>query len=133
LLGYFLKPLCDLTHLTFVVGSRIGVKSLAIFLLFFGFADWALTRVKNSLPKSLKECAVETQRLESELRDRHSKIHTSREQIVRCAFFDINLHSRMLLDPTPVFHLKLLHACDQRHSSRVSTNLTITTINYAET
>jgi hypothetical protein len=41
----------------------------------------------------------------------------------RCAFFDRNLHSRMPLDPTHV-RLKLLHVCDQWHSSRVSTPLT---------
>ena len=42
---------------------------------------------------------------------------------VRCAFSDRNLHSRMSLDPTHV-RLKLLHACDQWHSSRASTPLT---------
>jgi hypothetical protein len=37
--------------------------------------------------------------------------------------FDRNLHSRMPLDPTPLLlRLKLLHACDQWHSSRVSTS-----------
>jgi hypothetical protein len=41
----------------------------------------------------------------------------------RCAFFDRNLHSRMPLVPTPA-RLKLLHACNQWHSSRVSTFLT---------
>jgi hypothetical protein len=39
---------------------------------------------------------------------------------VRCAFSDIILRSRMPLDPTPA-RLKLLHACDQWHSSREST------------
>ena len=43
---------------------------------------------------------------------------------VRCAFFDRNLHSRMPLSFTPVLRLKLLHACDQWHSSRVFTPLT---------
>ena len=81
LLGYFLKPLIDVTHLTFVIGSRVGVRALGIFLCFALFSDFALKRVKNSLPKSLKECAIETQRLESSLRDRHSKLHSSREQI----------------------------------------------------
>jgi hypothetical protein len=42
---------------------------------------------------------------------------------VRCAFSDTGLHSRMPLDPTHV-RLKLMHACDQWHSSRVSTALT---------
>jgi hypothetical protein len=42
---------------------------------------------------------------------------------VRCAFFGRNLHSRMPLDPTHV-RLKLLHACDQWHSSRKFTPLT---------
>jgi hypothetical protein len=42
---------------------------------------------------------------------------------VRCAFSDRNLHSRMPLDPTHV-RLKLLHACDQWHSSRKFTPLT---------
>jgi hypothetical protein len=32
-----------------------------------------------------------------------------------------NLHSRMRLIPTPLFRLKRCHACDQYHSSRVST------------
>jgi hypothetical protein len=39
---------------------------------------------------------------------------------VRRTPFDRNLHSRMPLDPTHV-RLKLLHACDQWHSSREST------------
>jgi kinesin family protein 6/9 len=42
---------------------------------------------------------------------------------VRCAFFGINLYSRMPLVPTPA-RLKLLHACDQYHSSWVFTPLT---------
>jgi hypothetical protein len=41
---------------------------------------------------------------------------------VRCAFSDRILHSRMPLAPTPA-RLKLLHACDQWHSSRVFTPL----------
>jgi hypothetical protein len=41
---------------------------------------------------------------------------------VRCAFFDGNLHLRMPLVPTPD-RLKLLHACDQWHSSREVTAL----------
>jgi hypothetical protein len=49
-------------------------------------------------------------------------------QGARCAFFDRNLHSRMPLDPTHV-RLKLLHASDQCHSSRVSTALTVSIIN----
>jgi hypothetical protein len=42
---------------------------------------------------------------------------------VRCTFFDRKLHSRMPLVPTPA-RLKLLHACDQCHSTRVFTPLT---------
>jgi hypothetical protein len=45
------------------------------------------------------------------------------DDFVRCAFFDRNLHSRMPLVPTPA-RLKLLQACDQWHSSRLSTFLT---------
>jgi hypothetical protein len=45
------------------------------------------------------------------------------EWVVRCAFTDRKLHSRMPLDPTHV-RLKVLHACDQWHSSRESTALT---------
>jgi hypothetical protein len=41
-------------------------------------------------------------------------------QAVRCTFSDGFLHSRMPLDPTHV-RLKLLHARDQWHSSRVPT------------
>jgi hypothetical protein len=44
--------------------------------------------------------------------------------LVRCAFFDSNLQSRMPLSFTPLFRLKLLHACGQWHSSRVFTSLT---------
>jgi hypothetical protein len=38
----------------------------------------------------------------------------------------------MPLDPTHV-RLKLLHACDQWHSSRETTALTVAIMNYAET
>jgi hypothetical protein len=41
-----------------------------------------------------------------------------------CAFSDRTLHSRMPMDPAHV-RLKLLHACDQWHSSRESTALTV--------
>jgi hypothetical protein len=51
---------------------------------------------------------------------------------VRCAFSNKILHSRMPLDPTHV-RLKLLHACDQWHSSRAYTALTVITIIYVET
>jgi hypothetical protein len=51
---------------------------------------------------------------------------------VRCAFFDRNLHPRMLLDPTHV-RLKLLHACDQWHSSRKFTLLPVDTVNFVQT
>jgi hypothetical protein len=49
--------------------------------------------------------------------------HSECESCVRCAFLDRSLHSRMPLDPTHV-RLKLLHACDQWHFSRVFTSLT---------
>lgn len=81
LLGYFLKPSIDVMHLAVVLTQRIGFRSLAIFLSFFYFSNFALTRVKNSLAKSLKQCAIETQQLESALRIRHQKIHDAREQI----------------------------------------------------
>jgi hypothetical protein len=50
----------------------------------------------------------------------------------RCAFSDRILHSRLPLDPTHV-RLKLFHACDQWHSSRQCTALTVVAINYAQT
>jgi hypothetical protein len=51
----------------------------------------------------------------------------------RCAFFGRNLQSRLPLDPTHV-RLKLFHACDQWHSSRMFTPyLTGVIINHAET
>jgi hypothetical protein len=41
---------------------------------------------------------------------------------VRCSFFNRNWSSRMPLDHMPrLLGLKLLHACDQMHASRVST------------
>jgi hypothetical protein len=43
---------------------------------------------------------------------------------VRCAFLDRSLHLRMPLNFAPLLHLKLLHAGDQCHSSRVFTPLT---------
>jgi hypothetical protein len=43
----------------------------------------------------------------------------------RCSFSGRNLHPRMPLSFTPLLlHLKLLHACGQCHSFRVSTPLT---------
>jgi C-terminal processing protease CtpA/Prc len=48
------------------------------------------------------------------------EIHGVNVEEVRCAFSDRDLHSRVSLDPTHV-RLKLLHACDQWHSSRAST------------
>jgi anaphase-promoting complex subunit 8 len=39
----------------------------------------------------------------------------------RCSVFDRNLNSRMPLGFTPLLRLKRCHACDQWHSSRVST------------
>jgi hypothetical protein len=59
-----------------------------------------------------------------------AKNHQIRER-VRCSFSDRILHSRMPLDPTHV-RLKLLHACDQWHSSGVHA-LTGATINHVET
>jgi hypothetical protein len=45
--------------------------------------------------------------------------------VARCAFSDRNLHSRGVpLSFTPLFRLKLLHACDQWHFSRKFTPLT---------
>jgi uncharacterized membrane protein YccF (DUF307 family) len=38
--------------------------------------------------------------------------------LVRCAFSDKELHSRMPLEPTPLLRLKRCHACDQWHFSR---------------
>jgi hypothetical protein len=46
--------------------------------------------------------------------------------------FGQKLHPRMPFDPTHV-RLKLLHARDQWHSSRVSTPLTFFIVNYVET
>jgi hypothetical protein len=48
---------------------------------------------------------------------------------VRCSFFDRILHSRIQLVPIHV-RLKLLHACDQCHSSRESIALTVFIINH---
>jgi hypothetical protein len=53
-------------------------------------------------------------------------------QAARCAFFDRTLHSRMPLVPTPA-RLKRCHACDQWHSSRVSTILPVHTVNCVQT
>jgi hypothetical protein len=47
---------------------------------------------------------------------------------VRCAFLDRNLHSVTPLVPTPA-RFKLVHACDQWHSSRVSIFLPVHTVN----
>jgi hypothetical protein len=46
------------------------------------------------------------------------------EDKVRCAFFGRNLHPMTPLSFTPLLRVKLLQACDQWHSSRVSTFLT---------
>jgi hypothetical protein len=43
---------------------------------------------------------------------------------VRCAVFDGNLHPRIPLRFTTLLHVKLLHACDQWHSSRKFNPLT---------
>jgi hypothetical protein len=51
---------------------------------------------------------------------------------VRCSFSDGFFHSRMPLDPTPV-RLKLLHACDQWHSSRKFTLLPFGNVNSVTT
>jgi hypothetical protein len=58
--------------------------------------------------------------------------YSPQQHRVRCAFSDRNLHSRMPLDPTHV-RLKLLHACDQWHSSRVSIFLPVHTENCVQT
>jgi hypothetical protein len=50
----------------------------------------------------------------------------------QCSGLIRNVHSRMLLDPTPA-GVKLLQACDQWHSSRVSTFLPVDTVNYTAT
>jgi hypothetical protein len=53
--------------------------------------------------------------------------------LVRCSGFNRKLHSRMLLILTPA-RLKLLHACDQWHSSRVFTLLLpVGTVNSVQT
>jgi hypothetical protein len=54
----------------------------------------------------------------------HRLSRSRRASSVRCARFDRNLHSRMALSFTPLLRLKLLHACDQWHSSRLFTPLT---------
>jgi hypothetical protein len=51
---------------------------------------------------------------------------------VRCARFDQTLHSRMPLSFTPAC-LKLLHACDKEHSSRVFILLPVDIVNSVET
>jgi hypothetical protein len=52
-----------------------------------------------------------------------SDLMQSRKSSARCAFFYRNSHLRKPLVPTPA-RLKLLQACDQWHSSQVSTFLT---------
>jgi hypothetical protein len=67
--------------------------------------------------------------------DLQGRKHSSLYDLImgaRCAFSDKQLHSRMPLDPTHV-RFNSEHACDQWHSSRGSTPLTVVTINYAET
>jgi hypothetical protein len=69
-----------------------------------------------------------TQRAEPELRKWLSASFENLIEIeliclVWCAFFDRNLHSTTPLVPTPA-RLKLVQACEQCHSSRVSTFLT---------
>jgi hypothetical protein len=54
------------------------------------------------------------------------------EYLVRCAFFDRDLHSRMPLVSIPA-RLKLLHAFDQWHSSRVVTILPVDTVHSVQT
>jgi hypothetical protein len=49
-----------------------------------------------------------------------ASIHNCASLLVLCPFFGRILHSRMPLVHTPA-RLKLLHACGQCHSSRVST------------
>jgi hypothetical protein len=50
---------------------------------------------------------------------------------VRCAFSDRILHLGMPLDPTHI-RLKIYHASDQWHSSRVSAALIVAIMNYVE-
>jgi hypothetical protein len=53
---------------------------------------------------------------------RHNIVHAM-DRMVRCAFFEIKLHSRVPLVPTSA-RLKYLHAWDHWHSSRVFAPLT---------
>eukprot|EP00512_Aurantiochytrium_limacinum_P001208 CAMPEP_0171490340 /NCGR_PEP_ID=MMETSP0958-20121227/3251_1 /TAXON_ID=87120 /ORGANISM="Aurantiochytrium limacinum, Strain ATCCMYA-1381" /LENGTH=654 /DNA_ID=CAMNT_0012023639 /DNA_START=197 /DNA_END=2158 /DNA_ORIENTATION=+ len=80
--GHFVKPLIDIVHLSAVMGSRLGLGNLSVFYMYFWFSNWSLTRVRSrALPKPLKQCAVDRNRLESELRSSLQGIHNFREQI----------------------------------------------------
>jgi hypothetical protein len=74
LLGYFLKPAIDMAQLTYVLGSRLGGRSVAFFLFYFWFSSKSLARVKKSMPIGLKEAAMISQEYEGELRERHQKV-----------------------------------------------------------
>jgi ABC-type uncharacterized transport system fused permease/ATPase subunit len=82
LLGHFLKPMIDVVHLTLIMTRRIGTRNLLIFYAFFVSADQILKRVRaRALPYTLKSLSIQGQELESELRDRLSRLHHYREQI----------------------------------------------------
>jgi hypothetical protein len=76
-----------------------------------------LTSTQPQPPQRTPELDAKTRTIEFFLR-------TGIISLARCPLFDRKLHSRMPLSFTPLLRLKLLHACDQWHSSRVSTFLT---------
>ncbi|KAH9262416.1 hypothetical protein BASA82_000518 [Batrachochytrium salamandrivorans] len=81
-LGHFLKPAIDVAHLTLVMVQKAGAGNVAIFYLFFAFADFSMKRIKQrALARSMKEMATETQALEAELRSRLGRVDHYREQI----------------------------------------------------
>lgn len=63
-----------MVQLTYVLGSRLGGRSVAFFLFYFWFSSKSLDRVKKSMPISMKEAAMVTQECEGELRERHQKV-----------------------------------------------------------
>jgi hypothetical protein len=74
--------------------------------------QWHASRASTFLPLPLSTALNELKARLLLLQVRLS----SRPGRVRCAFLGRNLHSRMPLIPSPT-RLKLLHACDQWHSS----------------
>eukprot|EP01062_Namystynia_karyoxenos_P020273 TRINITY_DN17690_c0_g1_i1.p1 TRINITY_DN17690_c0_g1~~TRINITY_DN17690_c0_g1_i1.p1 ORF type:complete len:664 (+),score=232.80 TRINITY_DN17690_c0_g1_i1:93-2084(+) len=80
-LGHMLKPVIDTVHLCVVIGSRIGLPSLLIFLSFFGASQHMLKQVQGALPVGMKELSVRKQELEAQLRSRHQLLHDFREQV----------------------------------------------------